>query len=221
MKVFLLLFLWALVVIKVYAQQIRFECVLLQNDSVCEIDNTLRSTVSVTAVDTMTVSHSNKGSEYRSAVRPLLAATPFHTGTDNHSIPVLSGYRIKSPLLAGAFSVFIPGFGQIYDGEICKGITFMVATYGMGACAIFSFVNRSVSTGIFNTSAAIGFYLWNIMNAATSATRLNHRNSLVNISLGNSTFGLTPTLSSLHASNGQEMSHSINAGLKLSYCVNK
>jgi TM2 domain-containing membrane protein YozV len=218
MRVFLPIFLCAVVLIKVSAQQNHFEHVSLKNDSAIVIDNVLRST-SISMSDTMVDFHSNKDFERKSAKKQFITSTLFYVESDNHSRSVVSGYPIKSPVLAGIFSALIPGFGQIYEGDVCKGVTYMVATYGLGTCALSSIASKSVTTGIFNSCAAFGLYIWNIVNAVTSANQFNRRNSIVSIPLGNSTLGLTPTVDCMHACNGQEMSRTANAGLKLSYFI--
>jgi TM2 domain-containing membrane protein YozV len=69
----------------------------------------------------------------------------------------------KSPILAAVLSVVFPGLGQIYNGQIGKGIAFLI----LGAVLVFSI------------AALIGFvlypifWIYNIYDAYTVARKIN------------------------------------------------
>jgi len=69
----------------------------------------------------------------------------------------------KNPAVATVLSFFFAGLGQIYNGEIGKGILFLVA-YIISICLII------VVVGIFTTPI---FWIWGMVDANNSAKRIN------------------------------------------------
>jgi len=74
----------------------------------------------------------------------------------------------KNPGLAAVLSFFFSGLGQIYNGQILKGLLFM-------AVQVVNFVLAFVVIGLFT-----GFvvWVWAIVDAYTSAELLNARGGL-------------------------------------------
>ena len=74
----------------------------------------------------------------------------------------------KNPGLAAVLSFFFSGLGQIYNGQILKGLLFMVVQ-------VVNFVLAFVVIGLFT-----GFvvWVWAIVDAYTSAELLNARGGL-------------------------------------------
>ena len=71
----------------------------------------------------------------------------------------------KNPGLAAVLSFFFSGLGQIYNGQILKGLLFM-------AVQVVNFVLAFVVIGLFT-----GFvvWVWAIVDAYTSAELINAR----------------------------------------------
>ena len=74
----------------------------------------------------------------------------------------------KNPGVAAVLSFFFSGLGQIYNGQILKGLLFM-------AVQVVNFVLSFVVIGLFT-----GFivWVWAIIDAYTSAELLNARGGL-------------------------------------------
>jgi len=74
----------------------------------------------------------------------------------------------KNPGLAAVLSFFFSGLGQIYNGQILKGLLFM-------AVQVVNFVLAFVVIGLFT-----GFvvWVWAIVDAYTSAELINARGGL-------------------------------------------
>lgn len=69
----------------------------------------------------------------------------------------------KNPGIAAVLSFFWMGLGQIYNGQIAKGIAFIVA-YAMSWILMF------VVIGIITTPI---LFIWGIYDAYKSATKIN------------------------------------------------
>jgi hypothetical protein len=88
----------------------------------------------------------------------------------------------KSPWLAFLLSYFLPGMGQIYNGETVKGILLAggfvagasMAVLGAGGSEHSSSTNKPIFySGL--TMAAVS-YLWSLIDAPISASRINDEN---------------------------------------------
>lgn len=69
----------------------------------------------------------------------------------------------KNPGIAIVLSFFFPGLGQLYNGEIKKGILFIV-------CYAISIVLMFVIIGFFT---AFIVWIWAMVDANSSAKRIN------------------------------------------------
>jgi len=125
-------------------------------------------------------------------------------------------FQAKDPTLACGLSILMPGLGQIYNGEMSKGLSFFVSTCGIGFLGIES-ISKSPAVGSFNVAVALGLYAWNIIDAPRSAKQINQRNGFVDIHFKKSNLLVNPNVDCLHAQNGQEMPQTTNAGVKLTY----
>jgi len=137
----------------------------------------------------------------------------------------------KDPVLACILSVLVPGVGQIYNGQVGKGIGMMAGTYGALLLAAVSvgdsygdYYNNSYSSSNSNYQLAgisllamVGFYVWSIVDAPLSASRINRQNGVVDINFKNSRLWLNPSVDCLRAQNGRYIPQTTNAGLKLTY----
>lgn len=73
----------------------------------------------------------------------------------------------KSPALAGVLSFFFPGTGALYNGQISKGLIFIL---------IFAGLVTMQTTGEGQPFAGLilaGFYIFQIIDAAQTAKRIN------------------------------------------------
>jgi len=71
----------------------------------------------------------------------------------------------KNPAIATILSFFFAGLGQIYNGEIGKGIVFIVL-YGI------SFFLMLIVIGFITTPI---LWIWGMVDANTSAKRINQQ----------------------------------------------
>jgi len=69
----------------------------------------------------------------------------------------------KNPGLAAVLSFFFSGLGQIYNGQILKGLLFMVVQ-------VVNFVLSFVVIGLFTGFAV---WVWAIVDAYSSAEKIN------------------------------------------------
>lgn len=65
----------------------------------------------------------------------------------------------KNPGLAGVFSFFIPGLGQVYNGQFTKALGFVLG----------SLVGAALSPAIVGVFIYIPLWVWAIMDAYQSA----------------------------------------------------
>ena len=76
--------------------------------------------------------------------------------------------KLKNAGLAAVFSFFIPGLGQIYNGEFWKALGFIVASI---VCALLSPV-------VIGLVIIIPVCIWAIIDAYNSAERINEIDSV-------------------------------------------
>jgi TM2 domain-containing membrane protein YozV len=74
----------------------------------------------------------------------------------------------KSPFLAGLLSLF-PGFGSLYNGEIMKGIAYMIIF------ALLVTVNAKNAAQPIAGLFLAGFIIYQLVDAVQSASRINRR----------------------------------------------
>lgn len=70
---------------------------------------------------------------------------------------------MRNPGIAGLISLFVPGGGQIYNGEIGKGLLMMFLA-GLSFFLVF------IVVGLFTGPVV---WIWSIFDARNSAIRLN------------------------------------------------
>ena len=95
----------------------------------------------------------------------------------------LSKPSYKSPWVAFLLSYIIPGSGQIYNGEITKGLVF-TGTILLGAGIALIPAIGATSGSDWPVSSYIGAgiagiaYIWQVIDAPVSANRINEENNL-------------------------------------------
>jgi len=100
---------------------------------------------------------------------------------DTDSVKVVSQ---KSPALACVLSLLVPGLGQVYNGEIIKGLLFATGVVAGTYLLVFSggdFEHESsTSEPLFYTGMIVAgvSYLWSIIDAPVSASRINEERRL-------------------------------------------
>jgi TM2 domain-containing membrane protein YozV len=72
--------------------------------------------------------------------------------------------KTKSPFLAAFLSVFIPGLGFVYIGNILKGISYCLVTVGLIIMLVHSYVPGTVMIALLLG----GFYFYQIYDAFES-----------------------------------------------------
>lgn len=92
--------------------------------------------------------------------------------TENQTIlnsghrPMPTLYAPKNPGLAAVLSFLFPGLGQIYNGQIGKGVLFMVAQ-------AINLLLMAVAIGLALYPLA---WVWGMVDAYKSAEKLNAKN---------------------------------------------
>ncbi|MEA3297329.1 MAG: hypothetical protein U9R56_05645 [candidate division Zixibacteria bacterium] len=80
-----------------------------------------------------------------------------------HNVPQTTMYQFKNPGLAAVLSFFYMGLGQIYNGQIAKGVAFMVA-YSISLVLIFILI------GLITTPI---LFIYGMYDAYKSAEKIN------------------------------------------------
>ncbi len=75
---------------------------------------------------------------------------------------------MRNPGIAAVLSFFWCGLGQIYNGQIAKGIV-MLAAYTISAALIWVFI------GLITTPI---LWIWGMVDAYKTATRLNREGAM-------------------------------------------
>lgn len=92
-----------------------------------------------------------------------------------------SADQYRDPFVAGAFSFLIPGAGQGYNGQWGKGVMFLGSEVAMIWLSSSVASSRTCSGGESQTCplaqglavAAVGTWVWGIVDAARSAKEIN------------------------------------------------
>ncbi len=122
----------------------------------------------------------------------------------------------RDPVLACAFSVIVPGLGQIYNGELGKGIAFM------GTTLIPLVISAQAKETNSKLSSAFGYialasYICNIIEAPFRSTSLNNQRAILRRKYKHTTLLMNPNVNYLYATNGQYIPDTGNAGVKITF----
>jgi TM2 domain-containing membrane protein YozV len=88
----------------------------------------------------------------------------------------------KEPALACVMSILLPGLGQFYNGEAAKGAIMLGASV-FGVVLMASAINDELWTsqdsdakGTFGAMIFLGAWLWSVIDAPISASKINREN---------------------------------------------
>jgi TM2 domain-containing membrane protein YozV len=134
-------------------------------------------------------------------------------------------YQYRNPGLAWFFSYLLPGGGQFYNGDIGKGVGFLVSGIVGYSVMAYGFVIAAFDggIGIFIIGACIGVgaSIWSQIDAPHSAIAKNRANNYLSWNLGNGSANLTlrPELNLSPTSFGQggAIMPTYGIGLKLKF----
>jgi TM2 domain-containing membrane protein YozV len=84
----------------------------------------------------------------------------------------------KSPVIASIASFFIPGLGQLYIGEIVKGLAFITVGAMLGFLAFVMVLPSLMAPGLLEFVLVLGvpylaFWAYNIYDAYRTADKIN------------------------------------------------
>ncbi|MBQ9253952.1 MAG: hypothetical protein IJ180_04160 [Bacteroidales bacterium] len=147
----------------------------------------------------------------------------------------ITSYR--EPGLAWAMSFFVPGMGQLYNGENFKGVSIFVGTSALAFTSFISFMvaiaedvddemEDECRTGLNNSTdltaltvsgitfiGALALWIYSQYDAYHSAEKINQKLGFVNIDLGkNSTLSFSPNVFPSFSSSNN---YNLNLGAKL------
>lgn len=112
--------------------------------------------------------------------------------TKEESAGTLPTRSRKEPVVACALSIFVPGLGQCYNGQYAKGVLMFVLFVFGGFVMVLSSIgdimdsNRDEAIHPGGTLAAIiffGTWLWSVIDAPISASRINRKNGWTSLDL--------------------------------------
>ncbi len=97
--------------------------------------------------------------------------------TDSLSRPPAPGKVARNPELAGTLSWILPGLGQIYNGNVGKGLLQMelyLGGIGMIASSQIGFSHNSITPAAWTSVAIVAAtFLWSVIDAVTTAREMN------------------------------------------------
>jgi TM2 domain-containing membrane protein YozV len=84
----------------------------------------------------------------------------------------------KSPILAAVLSLFIPGLGQIYNGDLIKGLAFIVIGIILALLAFVLVIPAMMASALLVLVLLLSipylvFWAYNIYDAYTTADKIN------------------------------------------------
>jgi TM2 domain-containing membrane protein YozV len=120
------------------------------------------------------------------------------------SAPVAPMKSRKDPALACLFSFLLPGTGQFYNGEAGKGAIMLGASligatlilYSIGDEVLYD--DRSDDNAAFGVVLFFGAWVWSVIDAPISASRINRENGLASLRIIDDDLVVTFAGPSLH-----------------------
>jgi TM2 domain-containing membrane protein YozV len=95
---------------------------------------------------------------------PPAYAPPVHAPPVHHAYGPLAPIRRREPAVAALLSFFVPGAGQLYNGDIGKALGFFFVSL---------FVNLPLMLVAIGFFTQIATSIWSIADAHASAERIN------------------------------------------------
>lgn len=93
--------------------------------------------------------------------------------------------ELKSPGLAWALSFFIPGAGQMYNGQVGKGVAMLVGSavcLGVGAA-----IGEGRAVTIIGLVGHVGIWAWSQIDAYNTAKKINLGSGMLSLNFGDGT----------------------------------
>ena len=115
--------------------------------------------------------------------------------------PLLTGVSHKNPVLSWGFSFLFPGAGQIYNGDVAKGIG--LAIFGASAATVFisangcSFDDECNQRRRYGGAVFLLAWIGSQVEAPVKASRINRDLSRVSLQVGPQPHALGMSLASL------------------------
>jgi TM2 domain-containing membrane protein YozV len=89
----------------------------------------------------------------------------------------------KSPIIAAVTSFFVPGLGQIYNGDLIKGLAFIIIGIILVLLAFVFVIPAMMAPALLEFVLILSipylvFWAYNIYDAYTTADKINSRTDL-------------------------------------------
>ena len=119
------------------------------------------------------------------------AVGPQRNYNNNYSGGYGEGY--KNPTSAWLWSFFITGAGQIYNGQVGKGVGMLLGSLVLNGAG-YGFAIDGYDAAFLCWAGVLGLWIWSQVDAPATARRLNAKNGYT-FNLGDRTqLGLMPTI---------------------------
>ncbi|MGC9151336.1 MAG: hypothetical protein ACP5F6_06220 [Microbacter sp.] len=124
----------------------------------------------------------------------------------------------KDPALSTTLSMLVPGLGQIYNGQVLKGVGFLAVSYGsLGMAAIASSRGDKTLSAVGFSTAAVA-YVWSFVDALLTSNAKNKKNGMIDVAIdGKNHLKANPAVTTLHDQKGNIVPGTTNAGLAVAY----
>ncbi|MGC9150244.1 MAG: hypothetical protein ACP5F6_00575 [Microbacter sp.] len=124
----------------------------------------------------------------------------------------------KDPQLSSTLSMFLPGVGQLYNGQTTKAIAFMGATFGGIAVGATALANHQTALSTVGFLTAGLSYLWSILDAGMTSNKTNHGHGLIDIALNQKRhIAINPAITTLQNTKGEAINQTTNSGVSIAY----
>lgn len=115
----------------------------------------------------------------RLMVIAILMCVVFTFGASASAVETVYLYHEKNPGAAALFSFLINGGGQIYNGEIGKGLLIMGGQAALATVSVVSASNTNYgepnTIGAIAGAGMVGLAIWSMYDAYTTAERINEK----------------------------------------------
>jgi TM2 domain-containing membrane protein YozV len=124
----------------------------------------------------------------------------------------------KDPALSTTLSMLVPGLGQIYNGQVLKGVGFLAVSYGsLGMAAIASSRGDKTLSAVGFSTAAVA-YVWSFVDALLTSNAKNKQKGMIDVAIdGKNHLKADPSVTTLRDQKGNIIPGTTNAGLSIAY----